>query len=388
VSRARGFLSSYGLDVLIVVAAVWSAVGTGLRTDPYQLEGPGTWLEAVAIAAIVLTLLLRGRFPFGAPAALWLASAALSFADGRMITSQPGLFVAGLGAAVLLGHQRNSLQARVGLVIVLGGAAIVVSNEPSHAAGDYLFTPVMFTIGWLGGHALRERNERTEAAEERASRAERDREAAARVAVAEERARIARELHDVVAHAVSVMVLQVGAVRHRMPDSDEENRQALENVEQAGRTALAEMRRLLGAMRRDNDEVDFVPSPGLADLDMLLDDVRAAGLAVGLEIRGEAVELPPGLDLSAYRVVQEALTNALKHAQAERAEVEVRFGPRELCVEVRDDGRGTPDGRGAGHGLAGIGERVKIYGGDMTADSSPAGGFLLRARFPLDGDAP
>lgn len=382
-SRAGGFLSSYGLDVLVVVAAVWSAVGTGLRTDPYQLDGVGEWLEVAAIAAIILVLLLRRRFPFGAPAALWLTSSAFSFVDGRMITSQPGLFASGLGAAVLLGNQRNSLQARVGLVIVAGGAAIVVYNEPGHDAGDFLFTPVMFVIGWLGGYALRERTERTEAAEERASRAERDREAAARVAVAEERARIARELHDVVAHAVSVMVLQVGAVRHRMPEADVENRQALGNVEQAGRSALAEMRRLLGAMRRDDEEVEYVPHPGLADLPGLLDDVRAAGLAVGLQVHGEPVELPPGLDLSAYRIVQEGLTNALKHAHANRADVEVRYGARELCVEVRDDGRGRSSPIGVGHGLVGIGERVKIYGGDMSTGRSADGGFVLRARLPL-----
>ena len=156
------------------------------------------------------------------------------------------------------------------------------------------------------------------------------------MAVAEERGRIARELHDVVAHAVSVMVLQVGAVRHRMPETDTEDREALRNVEQAGRTALAEMRRLLNAMRDDGDELELLPHPGLDNLDSLVDDVRAAGLAVRLQIRGEPVALPPGLDLSAYRILQEGLTNALKHARASQAEVDVAvrrrrsFGSR--CV--------------------------------------------------------
>ena len=288
-SRLRLVLVNHGLDALIVVTAVWSAVGTALRDDSDAPTGVTLWFEVVATAVVVLALLLRRRFPFAAPATLWLVAAALSFVDGQLITSQPGVYVAGLGAALLLGNLRNEAQARIGLAIVLGGAAIVIYNDPTHQPGDLVFTPVSFGIGWLVGYALRERTVQTQAAEERAARAERDREAAARVAVAEERARIARELHDVVAHAVSVMVLQVGAVRHRMPDSQTENREALQNVEQAGRTALAEMRRLLGAMRREDDQPEYLPHPGLADLDSLLDDVRAAGLAVRLQVHGEPV---------------------------------------------------------------------------------------------------
>ena len=386
-SRARGFFSSHGLDVLVVAAAAWSATGTAVRDDSDRPTGMASVLEVVAMAAIVLVLLMRERFPFAVPAGLWLTSAGLSFLDGRLVPGQPGLFVAGLAAAMLLGNLRNDLQSRVGLAIVAGGAAIVVYNQPARDVGDFAFTPLLFMIAWLVGYALRERTEQTEAAEERARRAERDREAAARVAVAEERARIARELHDVVAHAVSVMVLQVGAVRHRMPESDVENRDALGNVEQAGRSALAEMRRLLGAMRRDDEQVEYVPHPGLADLPGLLDRVRAAGLAVELQVHGEPVELPPGLDLSAYRIVQEALTNVLKHAHAQRADVEVRYDPRELCVEVRDDGHGMASPAGFGHGLVGIGERVKVYGGDMSTARSAAGGLVLRARIPLGGEA-
>jgi signal transduction histidine kinase len=385
VSRLRLFVSTYGLDVLIVVAAVWSAVGTARRTDDDMANGMAGWLEVVAIAALVLILLLRRRFPFAAPAGLWVFGAALSFVDGQLVTSQPGAFLAGLGAALLLGNLRNDLQARVGLAIVVGGSAIMVHNDPTMSAASLVFVPVEFALAWLVGFALNARTAHMEAAEERAIRAERDREVAARVAVAEERARIARELHDVVAHAVSVMVLQVGAVRHRMPDSDAENRTALTNVEQVGRTALTEMRRLLGAMRYDDEQPELVPHPGLADLDDLLDDVRAAGLAVRLQIHGEPVALPPGLDLSAYRIVQEGLTNTLKHARAREAQVDVQYGPSDLRVEVRDDGRATPDSNGVGHGLVGIGERVKIYGGDMSAGVSPAGGFVLSARLPLDG---
>ena len=386
VSRVWAFLSKYGLDLLIVLAAVASAAGTALRNDADHPTGAMLWFESIACAGVVLTLLGRRRFPFGAPAATWLSGVALSFVDGQLIVSQAGVYVAGMGAAVLLGNLRRDAQSRAGLAIVLGSSAIVVYNDPTHAPGDLVFTPVQFGLGWLIGYALRERAVQTEAAEELATRAEREREATARVAVAEERGRIARELHDVVAHAVSVMVLQVGAVRHRMPESDTEDRDTLRNVEQAGRTALAEMRRLLNAMRRDDDEVELLPRPGLDGLGALVRDVRGAGLPVRLRICGEPFALPPTLDLSAYRVVQEGLTNALKHAHASAAEVEVSYAASELRIEVRDDGRGGPSAdAGLGHGLVGVRERVKIYGGDMTAGASGDGGFVLRARFPLDG---
>jgi signal transduction histidine kinase len=199
------------------------------------------------------------------------------------------------------------------------------------------------------------------------------------LAVADERSRIARELHDVVAHAVSVMVLQVGAVRHRMTDPDDAA--ALRSVEETGRSALGEMRLLLGALRREDDETR-APQPGLEALDGLLEQVRGAGLPVSLEIDGERVELPGALDLSAYRIVQEGLTNTLKHAGARAASVRLSYSPEALGIEVRDDGAGgTPNG--TGHGLLGIRERVRIYGGEMTAASPPGGGFLLRARLPL-----
>ena len=200
-------------------------------------------------------------------------------------------------------------------------------------------------VAWLAGYALRERADQAEAAEERAIRAEREREAAARVAVAEERARIARELHDIVAHAVSVMVLQVGAVRHKLPESLDEDRDALKGVERAGRMALAEMRRLLSAMRRDGEEAELVPQPGLDGLDSLLDEIGRAGLPVELHVDGQPFPLPRGIDLSAYRIVQEGLTNALKHAHASDADVIVRYRPDELGIEVRDNGHGSASER-------------------------------------------
>jgi signal transduction histidine kinase len=386
VKRIGSIRRRYGLDALVLVVAIAGIAEIALRQDGAQAPRSSVWFTAPAVALLVLSLLARRRFPFGAPAAVWLIAAALSFIDGRLVVFAGSAFIAGMAAAFLLGNLRDARQGRLGLGLVLGAVAIIVYNDPGHAAGDYVFTPVLFAIAWLAGFALRERAAQAEAAEERAAYAELEREAAARIAVAEERARIARELHDVVAHAVSVMVLQIGAVRHKLPHELGDDKEALGRVEQAGRTALTEMRRLLGAMRRNGDGVELAPEPGLDSLDSLLDDVGRAGLPVQLHVQGDPFPLPRALDLSAYRIVQEGLTNALKHAHAGRADVTIGYGPEEVRIEVRDDGRGSTRSDGLGHGLVGIRERVKIYGGEMTAGTAPQGGFVLSTRLPFGGD--
>jgi signal transduction histidine kinase len=377
----------HGLDLLIVLAALESALDVVLREDAIRAPRSTAWFTAPAVAIMILPLLARRRFRFGAPAAVWLIAAACSFVDGRLIIFAVGASAAGLIASFLLGQVPDVRQARIGLLIVVGGALIVVSNDPNRATGDFVFLPAVFAIAWLAGYALRESSEQAEAAEQRASLAEREREAAARVAVAEERARIARELHDVVAHAVSVMVLQVGAIRHNLPDQLERDKVALKGVEDTGRSALAEMRRLLGALRREGDDVDLSPQPGLDALEPLLDGFRRAGLPVRLRVDGEPVALPPTLDLSADRIVQEGLTNALKHAHAGQADVTVRYAPDRLRIDVHDDGSGGAPADGLGHGLVGVRERVKIYGGEMTAGAAAGGGFTLSTSLPLDGAA-
>jgi signal transduction histidine kinase len=381
-ARVWRWFAAWGLDVLIVCAAAASSVGTVLRNDADRPDGVQLGFEVVAIAFIPLFLIGRRWWPFVAPASVWVGGAALSFVDHQLITTQPGVYLCGLGAAVLLGGLRRGVQSRVGLVVVLVSAAVVVAHDPTESPLDLVFSTSIFGVAWLVGYALQARVERSEAAEDRALRAERERESAARVAVAEERARMARELHDVVAHAVSVMVLQVGAVRHRLPAASEEG-EALRNVEQAGRTALTEMRRMLGALR-ESDAVELAPGPGLDDLEKLARDVRAAGLDVRLHRQGEPVALPRSLDLSAYRIVQEGLTNALKHSGGRRADVTVDYGEEQIRLEVRDDGPGGfAQKDGFGHGLIGIGERVKAYGGDMSAFVATSGGFVLRASLPL-----
>jgi signal transduction histidine kinase len=383
-SRAKSLARTYWFDapiVLLAIAAMLEVVVGRNRPDAPQTT---LWFVLPAIAVYVTPILARRRFPFAGPAIYWFLAVAISLVDWRVIPFAVSLFVIGLAVAFLLGNVRAAWQAAVGLPIIVAGSAIVVYRIPGHSVAELVFIPLEFAIAWVAGFALRERTEQVEAAEVRATMAERERDAAARVAVAEERARIARELHDVVAHAVSVMVLHVGAVRHKLPEG--EDREALTGVERAGRTALAEMRRLLAAMRSEGDEAEFAPQPGLDRLESLLEEICNAGLPVRLHVDGEPFSLPRAVDLSAYRIVQEGLTNALKHAHAQTADVTVRYGSDELQLEIRDDGIGTATSDGLGHGLVGIRERVKIYGGEMTAGTENGGGFVLSTRLPLVGD--
>lgn len=376
----------YGEYTLIVIAAFVIALEVLLRLDDSIAPETATWFLVMAVILVVLPLLGHRRFPFASPALFWLLVAALSIVDGGVVPHVYGLELVGMYAAFLLGNLRDTLQLRIGFIIMLGGLFTIFYNDPNRTPSEFIFIPIIFIIAWLVGYAMRERAERTEAAETRAAIAEHEREVAARIAVAEERTRIARELHDVVAHAVSVMVLQVGAVRHRLPDELRDDREALDGVERAGRTALTEMRRLLGAMRSDADSPELAPQPGLDSLDPLLKDIERAGLPVRLHIEGDPHPLPRAIDLSAYRIVQEGLTNALKHANAGRADVTINYGPADLRIEVRDDGAGASAGEGSGLGLVGIGERVKIFGGEINAGPAPDGGFVLSTRLPLGGD--
>lgn len=387
VSQFRHRARRHWVDLLIVVLVLGAILELSIRTDASGAPRITLWLALPTIAAIALTVAGRHRYPFAAPAGFWLYAAALSFVDGRLVPFPIGVFLVGMTTSFLLGNLRAVRQAWAGLAIVVGSSEIIVYNQPERAVSSFIFIPILFGISWLAGFAIHSRDAQAEAAEARAAQAEREREIAARIAVAEERARIARELHDVVAHAVSVMVLQVGAVRHRLPEELVEDSTALRDVERAGREALTEMRRLLGAMREDGHDAELAPQRGLGQLADLTDEVTRVGLPVHLHIEGDPLPLPRGIDLSAYRIVQEGLTNALKHAQATRADVTLRYRADELELEVRDDGAGPGATGGLGHGLVGMRERVKIYGGEMWAGASPGGGYSLRARLPLTGEA-
>ncbi|HXJ63653.1 MAG TPA: sensor histidine kinase [Actinomycetota bacterium] len=377
----------YGFDALIVLASIESLVEVALGHDKPGFPDTAVWAAALIVGLVPLPLLLHRRFPFGAPATMLLVVAALSFVDGRLVVFSIGTFGAGMAAAFLLGNLEDPVRARIGLVMTVAAIVIVVNNDPEHDVGQLVFIPVLFGIVWLAGYAMRERVVRADVAEQRAELAEREREAEALRAVVEERTRIARELHDVVGHSVSVMTVQTSAVRRRLTPEQEAERNALLTVEQTGREALAEMRRVVGALRDPDDAPALAPQPSLTRVDVLVAQANETGLPVDLTIEGNPVPLPAGVDLAAYRVVQEGLTNAIRHAEAQHAEVRVRYVDGHVEVEVTDDGRGAPSVRDApatgGHGLVGMRERVSIYGGELEAGPRLGGGFRLRARLPL-----
>jgi signal transduction histidine kinase len=253
---------------------------------------------------------------------------------------------------------------------------------------NYTFTGVFVVGSWLAGRGIRSRQARADDFEAHVVRVEHEREAKAREAVDEERARIARELHDVVSHSVGVIVIQAQAAQ-QLEIGEEAVAQSLRAIESSGQQALVEMRRLLGLLRREDEELALAPQPSLRYLDHLAATVREAGLPVDLRVEGDVAPLPPGVDVSAYRIVQEALTNALKHAGPARARVRVRYGLGEVELEISDDGPGpAADNGGGGHGLVGMRERVNVYGGVLESGGLPEGGYAVRVRLPFAPERP
>jgi signal transduction histidine kinase len=349
-----------------------------------RLPGSKALLAATALA-YTLPLLAARTYPLQAFAIAILAID-VEAVFAREATHQAGApLFAGLAGAFLVALYASRREAIAGLAWGFVAVLLVARDSGGVADGvvSFLFTSALLAVAWGIGFALRERHRRVDVAEERALRAEREHEVASRIAVAEERARIARELHDVVAHSVSVMVLRAGAVRHKLPPGFAEGERGLRDVEQAGRDALAEMRQLLDALRTDDDTAELAPQAGVANLPALVKGITRAGLPTEIQIDGAPVPLPPGIDRTAYRIVQEGLTNALKHARARHAHVQLSFTPFELEIEISDDGAGLQRNDGLGHGLIGIRERVKIYEGQMETLPGPAGGFVLRASLPL-----
>jgi signal transduction histidine kinase len=273
--------------------------------------------------------------------------------------------------------RRSAVGAAVSLGIIL---TLVAIHEPG--LDNFTFITLVYGGAWLVGTFVRRPRLQARQLEAEAAQREAAHREAAQRAIEEERARIARELHDVVAHSVSVMVIQSGAVRHRLDGDHPREREALEGVERAGREALDEMRRMLGILRSSGDQPSLEPQPGMGELAGLAEQMRTAGLPVELLVTGDR-SLPAGLGLTVYRIVQEALTNVLKHAGPARARVTISIGERSVIVEVVDDGSGSAEGTGTGHGLVGMRERVGIYGGTLTTGRREDGGFAVRAELPL-----
>jgi signal transduction histidine kinase len=383
VKRLWPLARRYWFDALILAGVGIGVTGAILGRD--HIDGPAgpLWFDVLAIPAIVLPLLARRRFPFGAPAAMGVAAALTSFVDRTVVPFDGVTFLVGCAALFLVGSLRERSQAVAGFAVAEGVLAVVVHNDPNGAVGDFIVASIIFMSVWTIAFGVGRKSVEADEARERAARAEREREERARSAVAEERARIARELHDVVGHSVSVMTVQASGVRRLLRPDQQRERDALLVVERTGREALAEMRRMVGVLRRPEEAPALAPQPSLEHLDRLVESAREAGLAVELHVEGEAVQLPAGVDLTAYRLVQEGLTNALKHAAATRAEVLVQYSDGHIEVVVSDDGHGAGSGDGGGHGLVGMRERVSVYGGELDAGPRPGGGYRLRARLPL-----
>jgi signal transduction histidine kinase len=382
------FVRIYGDWVLALVLAVLFQI-EAWTIDPSHPPGDvgtevfsSTERAAAAATGLVLTLSLawRRRAPL---VVLGVAIATSVVANVVGVLDEATTPAIALVVAVYsVGVHTSGLRAAVG---GLGAAALIAVNVAEQfSLGDLLFIATILGGAWLAGRAMRYRREREHVLELLTVDLEREREEKARAAVAEERVRIARELLDVVAHAISVIVLQARGGRRSLATDPGETREALDMIEATGSEALAEMRRLLGMLRRDDEEIALAPQPSLRYLDALAAQVREAGLPVDLSVEGKATELPPGVDLSAYRIVQEALTNALKHAGPATARVVVRYRENDLELEIADTGAGAGASDGQGHGLAGMRERVSLYGGKIETGPRDGGGFAVRARLPLD----
>jgi signal transduction histidine kinase len=360
-------------------AALAVAVAAFVQFDIWTSGDYLTASKAVYVpAALLMTLPLawRRRAPLAVVVIVMAALIFESLAVGSAPTPDSPLIAWLLAIYSVAAHcdRRRAL---------VGGAVSLIAGTVWIGLDDVFFPIVVFGGAWLAGRLVRQRQVHAVTLQERAAALERAREANARAAAADERARIARELHDILAHSLSLIVVQAGAERMALGTDRAATGEALDAIERTGREALAETRRLLGIVRGDGEALR--PQPTLADLEELVSQVRDRGLPVELRIEGEAVSVPPGIALSAYRIVQEALTNVIKHAGPARAHVVVRYEQRELELEVADDGRGPSAGTAAGngHGLVGMRERVALYGGDLAASAGSGGGFVVRARLPL-----
>jgi len=332
--------------------------------------------SAAVALAFAASLVVRRRLPL----VTLLAGLAVIELDNTVLKglAEAGAFLVGFVVAIYSAGRHARGRSELACVLVVLTAIPFAAIEPGQPVGfsDVAFFTMFFLGPFVVGRIVRMRRER-----ERELVVTRD--THAYEAVAEERTRIARELHDVVAHAISVMVLQARGGRRMLDENAAETREALDAIEHAGEQALAEMRRLLGMLRENDEQLALAPQPSLRRLPDLADQLSRAGLPVDLQVEGDPVELPPGVDVSAYRIVQEALTNTLKHAGPAHARVVVRYRDDGLELEIADDGEGTGQNGGSGHGLAGIRERVGIYGGRLESGPQREGGFLVRARLPL-----
>jgi len=390
-SRVRGALSTYGDLLLAAALAVLGECELLYRPLDADFHGPRA-LNAALIVVIALPVVWRRRAPlaafaiYGVAGSAWLAAV---YGPHANLPLEPFLVLLILiySAATYVAPGKDLAVLAVLGVVVLSEVVLFLVGRKSvgNAVPGLLFMAFAYSVG----RGLRRKQVQTAALERRAVEADAEAGRLAIAAVAEERDRIARELHDVIAHAVSVMVVQAGGGQRLLATDGAAAGEAFETIRRTGAEALDELRRLLGLLREPRTgDGGTAPQPRLSRLDGLLDDARSAGLAVRCTVHGGPRRVPDGVDLAAYRIVQEALTNVRRHAGGAAATVTIEYLPRELLVTVEDDGPPAPHPNRAngGHGLVGMRERVAIYGGTLEAAPRAGGGFLVRARMPLPAE--
>jgi signal transduction histidine kinase len=387
--RAAGIgIADAGIGIGAAGLLAVAAWGSPRLIGSEAIAGP-SWLLALLPLLAGAALILRRRAPLVMWLAIWAGIALLCHFPGNSLRGLAFTFTL-FAAAYALGAHASFRRAVAGLLLTVpvvvaighkGDLALAVGNGAEGSGGAALAL-LQLTAFWLAGVFVRTRGQ---AAALAARGAELQHQA--EQAAAAERARIAGELHDIVAHHLSVIVLQAAGARA----SGKPAEATLEKIENSARQALSETRRLLGVLRDPDEEAGLAPQPGIGDLDTLADSVRSAGLPVHLVIDGDPAALPAAVDVSVYRIVQEALTNVLKHAGQARAEVTIGCAADTVTVEVTDDGTAQPGSKvpGGGHGLAGMRERAAVFGGELVAGPRPGGGFAVRARLPVrDGLRP
>jgi signal transduction histidine kinase len=363
-----------GDSLLALLLAV--PTSTAAFADPGEGLREPAWLVLPLLALSVLPLAARRYRPLSVFGVTLGAALVLELLEGTFQAQ------ASIVALYTIAAHSGRRAAKWAAVATVAAIAVMLLNGPRSELIAGVAVLAIYAAAWALGDNVRTRRAYLRGLEEKAERLERERIENVRRATAEEQARISRELHDVLAHSVSVMVVQAAAAGDVFDANPARAREALASVEATGRAALAELRRLLGNVR--HGDVAYAPQPGLAALDALAEHVRAAGVDVEVQVEGASAPLAAGLDLAAYRIVQEALTNTLKHAGATRATVTVRHRDARVEVEVVDDGVGVTRGDGTGHGIIGMRERASLYGGELRAEPRLEGGFRVFATLPLD----
>ena len=394
------------IDVAVALALAAIIIPLLASLDHEVSRRLPVWALAVLGLAATLPLAVRRRWPLPV---LGVVTVTVAVAGGYGQAFGPDPMIALAVYMVATQYDRRRSLAALAVVEVTLVAALVVA-ESAFTKGDTV-SPIVAAAAWFVGDAVRARRAYAAGLAEQAEQRQREELERARRSVVEERVRIARELHDVLAHSLSVVAIQAGAGRHVLDSQPEETRQALAAVETTSRDALAELRRVVGLLRQDDQSgLDLSPAPGLADLARLVDQVRSAGVPVELDVKGKPTSLAPGIELSVYRVVQEALTNVVKHAGPARARVVISYGADAIDVEIVDDGRGSvsssgdsngtlslhSSGSGASidngtgddaghHGISGMRERVALFGGSLAVGAGSEGGFRVAAHIPAEG---